>query len=547
MIVDGRSIAPDEELEVDVCIVGAGPVGMTVTDQLRAGGGRVVLLEWGSLDTPAPPPELEFSSPHFDDPVGSRNFQFGGMVPTWNSYLPDGSPAARYLPLEPIDLDERWWVPHSGWPITYESLLPYLERARARCGVPSFDPLAQDGVDPVRRPIVTTTGDLVTRLDQIGPASAFDLGSLPDLATDPRITLIHSVVATELRPQGGDRAVTTHVRSHHGSSFRVRSRFVLLAGGAIENARLLLSSTAWHPDGLGNRDDNVGRFFMDHPRIQLGHGQLASAASADGLGLYETHDTGSGVFVGKLTLSAAAMRRQHLLNGNMQLAPHHLTARELSAVRSAKRVFTGARGRRWPDHARHHVTRVAAGGLPAGIALVRARARPAGLATTGSDRWTGVVARSFRLNYQTEQAPNRWNRVTLTERRDALGCRVARLQWRWSDLDLDSIRAVRELVARELEDGGVGLLARPDPDELPVGELGGRPQSAHHHLGTTRMSATPRDGVVDPDCRVHGVPNVFVCGGSVFPTGGHANPTLTVIALALRVADELGRELRARA
>lgn len=265
------------------------------------------------------------------------------------------------------------------------------------------------------------------------------------------------------------------------------------------------------------------------------------------LGLYETHALGDAAFIGKLKLGEDVLRVQRLLNGNMLIAPHRLAATELSAVRSARRLLDGLREREFPAHAGWHVKRVAAGGAQVAGRLLYERARRrSDPAIVQTERWTGADARSFRLNYQAEQVPDRANRVTLSTRVDALGYRVPRLEWRWSPEDLGSIIRTRQIVADELAAAGVGQMVKPEPNELPVGELGGRPRSAHHHLGTTRMSRFPEHGVVDRNCRVHGAPVVFVCGGSVFTTGGHANPTLTLVALALRVADEILRDRNGR-
>ena len=142
------------------------------------------------------------------------------------------------------------------------------------------------------------------------------------------------------------------------------------------------------------------------------------------------------------------------------------------------------------------------------------------------------------LNYQPEQAPNPENRVTLSQRRDALGYRITRLDWGWSEIDLLSIRRARQIFASELRASGLGDLVDAEEDDIPDGAATA-PVTAHHHLGTTRMHDDPRHGVVDRDCRLHGSSSVYVAGGSVFPTGSYANPTLTVVALAMRLADEL--------
>jgi choline dehydrogenase-like flavoprotein len=133
------------------------------------------------------------------------------------------------------------------------------------------------------------------------------------------------------------------------------------------------------------------------------------------------------------------------------------------------------------------------------------------------------------------------NRVTLSERRDAFGYRIAHLYWRWSEIDLLSIRRARQIFAGELQASGLADRVQAEDDIFPRGADDVSPGSVAHLLGTTRMHDLPRHGVVDSTCRVHGTSSVYVAGASVFPTGGYANPTLTVIALAIRLADELKR------
>jgi choline dehydrogenase-like flavoprotein len=152
------------------------------------------------------------------------------------------------------------------------------------------------------------------------------------------------------------------------------------------------------------------------------------------------------------------------------------------------------------------------------------------------------------LEARGEQAPNPESRVTLTGERDALGARRVRLDWRLQAQDAGSLRAAARLLGRELGAQGLGRvhcgIGAPAVEALAAGEAARRLRGGPHHMGTTRMHRDPRHGVVDADCRVHGVDNLFVAGASVFPTCGCSNPTLTLLALALRLAAHLRRELR---
>jgi choline dehydrogenase-like flavoprotein len=138
-----------------------------------------------------------------------------------------------------------------------------------------------------------------------------------------------------------------------------------------------------------------------------------------------------------------------------------------------------------------------------------------------------------------EQQPNFHSRVCLSDQIDSLGMKRAKLDWRISEIERTTARHLNNLIAEELKKLGFGQIDAAGwlTSTTPVrdGELYG----TYHHIGTTRMSKDPRDGVVNEDCRAHGVDNLYLAGCSVFPTGGHANPTLTIVALAIRVADHL--------
>jgi choline dehydrogenase-like flavoprotein len=161
----------------------------------------------------------------------------------------------------------------------------------------------------------------------------------------------------------------------------------------------------------------------------------------------------------------------------------------------------------------------------------------------GWSRLTGLERRigKFSLRALVEQSPDRSNRVMLQEQTDDYGQRKIKILWRWNELDLRSIRQAQKIFREELPAAGIGAFV---PVEETVGSQPRRFDSPHHFLGTTRMHDNPRNGVVDADCRVHGVPNLFIAGSSVFPTGGYANPTLTIVALALRLAAHLQSELQ---
>jgi choline dehydrogenase-like flavoprotein len=150
--------------------------------------------------------------------------------------------------------------------------------------------------------------------------------------------------------------------------------------------------------------------------------------------------------------------------------------------------------------------------------------------------------RLYVVKNVAEQAPNPDSRVVLSRERDALDCPRVALCWRTSPLDKRTAHRAREIFGEELWRAGAGRLqsslegeGKPWPARL---------RGARHHMGTTRMHSDPRRGVVDANCRVHGIANLYVAGSSVFPTSGAANPTLTIVALALRLAGHVNQVFR---
>jgi choline dehydrogenase-like flavoprotein len=135
-----------------------------------------------------------------------------------------------------------------------------------------------------------------------------------------------------------------------------------------------------------------------------------------------------------------------------------------------------------------------------------------------------------------DPAPNPASRITLSDERDALGQRRAQLDWRLDSLDKHSVNRTLEIMGAALGRAGLGRLQIVSDDDTtwPEDIRGG-----WHHMGTTRMSDDPKQGVVDKHCQVHGISNLFVAGSSVFPTAGSGTPTMTLVSLALRLADRI--------
>lgn len=521
MEADSHRLRPGDAIAAGLCIVGAGPAGLVLAHALADSTDGVIVLESGGRDFDRRAQalnEAQVLGSAYGDLLQTRQRQLGGTANAWNSEV-DGEIAAKFLPLDPIDFAERPGVPLSGWPFGRGELDRWYERAHELCGLGPFDYRAHACRSPDCEPLRLDGPLLTTGIYRFGTDTTFVRRIPQALVAAPNATLLlHATVLDLAVDVRTGRLTSARVARADGSVFEVRAERFVLAAGAIENARLLLASTGAGSEGIGNRHGWVGRCFMEHPRDFSLRLVPTHDDWFDAMGFYDQHRTPDGsTILGRLALREDAMRQHGLLNASLTLLP--AGAARTDGV-GARRAGPG----RW-------LARLAGLRLDALRAAASANAYP-----RGGAGWSVAPRRrdafSFvRLLLNLEQAPHPDNRIVLAGQRDRLGVRRAQLRWQWRADEQAGLERLRGLVAKELEDAGLGRVecsaqSIPDP-------------RAHHHSGTTRMHEDPRFGVVDHDCRVHGVANLFIAGASVFPTAGFANPTLTIVALALRLADRL--------
>ncbi len=528
MLSDAREPANGELVDTDLCIVGAGPAGITIAREFMGTQTRVCLLDSGGRDV-EPRAQRHNRGESVGYPIHrmnqSRVRAFGGTSRHWP---PDEGLAVR--PLDPIDFEHRPGLSWSGWPFDRAHLEPWYVSAQAICqaGPYDYDPAGwTEGAESA----LPLAGDAVgTTVFLHGPA-AFN-GYHAEVAAASNVTLFQHATVVELLPdvQAPDRVDRIRVKRDDGSEFFVKAAVVVLAAGGIENPRLLLLSRRAHATGLGNRHDVVGRYFAERLSGRSGHIVACRPELIDRAGFYDIRQARGTRVQGAFRLTDAAQRERHLRNCAFFLLRRD-AAITAEAVRSLATLVKAARRQPLAADMSGHLRNVVTGarGLT-GYAAGSVAARRGG----GHLRPEVLV-----LRVQGEQAPNPDSRITLGERTDDFGLPVARIDWRIDATDRASIRASQELLDAGLRGAGLGhierMLGTEDPPILFEGN--------YHHLGATRMHTDPQRGVVDADLKIYGVRNVFVAGSSVFPTYGCSNPTLTIVALALRLADHLGKQL----
>lgn len=510
MLYDARDM--DRSLfdrEFDACVIGTGPAGMTVARRLAAQGFSVALMEGGDVDLTEESQELYEGEVEGLDNYEldvSRLRMLGGSSNHWNG---------RCRPLEALDFFERSYNPLSGWPIAKEALDPYAAETEEILDLDA--PLLPE------QPVAGGGGAFRQVFWQRSAPTRFGEKYKDEIAATPNIALCLNANLVDLRLGADLAAVEGAVFRSYAigdPGFTVRAKRYCLCLGGIENARALLNFDGQVPGGIGNANDLVGRYFQDHVAVDVADILLDQALPGEATELSYT----------------PTLDYQNEIEGlAMVFIVSPQPARDISLphqlIRAAECLtpFT----ERLIEHLRHETLKCKGNGITELHALRDPEHYPSGIV------WA-----------QTEQPLMADCRVTLNGERDAMGMRRATLDWLLTDHYYATLRAATVRLAATLADEGVGRL-RPrhwlleDHPRLPtradnVGEIGSR-----HHMGTTRMATDPKAGVVDTDCRVHGIGNLYIGGSSVFPTGGFANPTYTITQLSLRLADHLSRELSA--
>lgn len=410
----------------------------------------------------------------------SRTARVLGAASRWGGYC---------IPLAAADFQRRAWVPESGWPLSAGDLAAYGARAADTLGIPPFDAASAtlpEGPGP-------NSGRLISRTYHI-PFKPFLLREhFLGLAECPGFGAELGMTAVEIAAHN-DRVQWIRALGADGAELYVAAEVFVLAAGAVENARMLMLSTGRKRTNITVNEEVLGCYFQEHFHVLAGKARIPSARKwADYLWASPRPLLGYRL-LRTLALSDDAQRDERLLNANFEISAKLLSMREIG-------------------------NSITADGPIESDIFVRA-----------------------------EQAPNPESRVTLSDTLDKLGRRKVNLRWQPNAQDWDSLVRSASIVAAEIAcQWGVETKALIDPD-WPWPWAPGSPDQGVwstwgcHHMGTTRMADDEALGVVDGNCRVHGTSNLFVAGSAVFPTGGAANPTFTIVALSIRLAEHLGRK-----
>jgi choline dehydrogenase-like flavoprotein len=506
MHVDARTLPDGTQIEGDICIIGAGAAGISLAKEWGGRNEKIILLEGGGFSIDAAVQNLNHG-----ENIGQNYFTlqsarlrfFGGTTGHWAGFCST---------LDNIDFEKREWVPLSGWPFGLNELDPFYSRAHKilELGPYNYDVEFWKNNEKNYVELPLDENKLRTKMWQFSPPTRFGSVYRDDIVDSENVTLYsYANVCNIEANEAVNNIDSVQIKTHQGRNLEVSAKYYVLACGAIQAARLLLASNSRSDNGLGNDRDRVGRCFMEHPEVNTGYLALPSP--------FPMHLYLQTIFVtkqrGEITLTEENQKNEKLLNCSISLTPN----RSNQEAEAWINIF--------PDEAQ--VT----------LELWQEIERQFEAGEIPHPDPTDHT--EYLLFTRSEQQPNPASRVVLSREKDALGVPRANLNWQLTELDKRSIRKTYEILAQEVGRVGLGRVKLmdwlyEDDNEWPS-ILGG----GWHHMGTTRMSTSPNDGVVDENCRVHGISNLFVAGSATFPTSGVANPTLTLVAMTLRLSDHL--------
>jgi choline dehydrogenase-like flavoprotein len=550
VILDTSDIPDGDILSADLCIVGAGAAGISMALELADGPIDVLVLESGGLKPEKATQDL-YAGTVADERLHSppdryRQRRFGGTTTLWGG---------RCMPFDDIDFEYRDFMPNSGWPIDRAALMPYYPKANRFCEAGAFSYTVAQAFEQQLRPMIDGFDShhfTTDSLERFSCPTDFGVRYGRRLRAAPNVrVLLHSNVTNVQLDAGGGRVQSLAIRTLGSKTLTARAKHFVLATGGLEVARLLLASRDVHSGGIGNSHDLVGRYYMCHLAGTIGALTIDRPLGAVWNG-YDVSD--EGIYCRRRIALTPETQRQRRI-GNFVARLHHPRITDpdhrnaiLSLLFLAKFVIPYEYGKRLHGDERaslrtwlHHVRNVAAGPFDAaGFAWHMLKDRK-----LAERKFPSIIikpkANLFSLDFHAEQQPTPVSRVTLMNEVDALGMPRLRVDWRYTGIDVATVTQAIALLAEDIKRSGIGALAY-DPAGIEFemtryGAYGG------HHIGTARMGHDPRSSVVDADCVVHGVGNLSIASAAVFPTSSQANPTLTVIALALRLADRLRAEL----
>lgn len=512
MHIDARQLENQSIIEGDICIVGAGAAGISIALDWENTPYKIILLEGGGFEYDDRVQELyngKLTGHPYYPMKASRLHYFGGSTGHW------GGMCSTF---DDIDFEKRDWVENSGWPIQRQDIAAFYPKAHEILDLGRYEWDVKYWVEQnSKNKLLPLDPEVIwSKMWHFSPPTRFGKKYKDTVVNAKNIHLYTYANVTDINATenvSGIKQVT--IKNYAGKEHTVKAKYFVLACCSIQNSRLLMASNKQAPAGLGNDHDLVGRYFMEHLELKTGELWLNHS---DPLLMYKMDDTTK--VRAELAISASKQKELQVLNGSISLMPLALSKNAIPSVK----LWSNDDPRKSLDtfhkynnlDKRNFIQRM----------------------------FSSKDSQSYGLYTRAEQLPHPESRVVLSNEKDELGVPRANLNWALTPIDKKTVFNINKLLGQQVGAAGIGRVKMADflldgDVQLPDYTSGG-----WHHIGTTRMSADPKTGVVDANCKIHGIDNLYAAGSSCFPTGGAVNPTLTVVAISLRLSDHLKKRIK---
>lgn len=511
MHIDARELDNQSVIEGDICIIGAGAAGISMALDLENTAHKVILLEGGGMEYDDRVQELfngKLTGHPYYPMKASRLHYFGGSTGHW------GGMCSTF---DEIDFEKRDWVENSGWPITLKDISPFYPKAHEILDLGTFEWGAEYWVkqNSALKLLPLDENTMWSKMWHFSPPTRFGTKYRDAVVNAKNIHLYTYANVVDITATENIASITqVTVKNYAGKEHTVKAKKFVLACCSIQTSRLLLASSKQAPHGLGNDNDLVGRYFMEHAELKTGEMWLNHT---EPLSFYLMGDKTK--VRAEIALSPQKQKELGILNATISLMPLAMSKNTIPSIK----IWSQDDPRKALDtfhkysnlDKRNYIQKLFSKGF----------------------------YQSYGLYTRSEQLPNPDSRVVLSEEKDELGVPRANLHWALSPIDKKTVYTINKVLGQQIGAARLGrvklydFLLNDDP-QLPDYTSGG-----WHHMGTTRMHEDPKKGVVDANCRIHGIDNLYVAGSSCYTTGGAVNPTLTLVALSLRLSDHLKKTM----
>ncbi|MEM9938860.1 MAG: GMC family oxidoreductase [Pseudomonadota bacterium] len=576
-----NALADGTQLETDLLIIGGGAAGLTIAREFFGSPWQVMVVESGDTEQTDEHEllnEVELDSQTVPETWKTRRSEYHGhQAEKWSVDVQrfgvrcrglGGSTAAwagKSAPFSPHDFEKRDWLEYSGWPFSRDDLMPFIRRAETRLnlgegsyGNDFWDHYPGRSQQPEYDPEKFSSFFWQFSRSRINPVNMTRMGPefMRETAENTRVLVNATARSITPKTEHGATAVTVALTGINAGDVSVTAKHVVVACGALENARLLLASKTVCPSGLGNERDQVGRYLMDHmnaPVVKFDDKYTKTICDRFGfIGLQGPRRVD--MYMHGMELGSVVQAQEGLVNAGAYVVadraeddPWGALATLLrgqskaplkdmfSIIKGAGMMFTGA-GRLFLQSDR------VPNWLKMPIVNTFVKLMPNFVVEEYQNKGVPHKLVSCGFDAIVEQEPLPENRVMLSETLNRFGEPLPLVKWEPGERSLKTLMRTGELIAEQFEQAGLPVpevadwIKNKSLEDAPIIDTA-------HTSGTTRMSVDPNTGVVDENCKIHSCEGVYIAGGSVLPTCGHANPTLMITSVAIRLADHLKEQM----